>query len=238
MWARSVISAARRRAGPTPGRPMPASCAASKIAASPRSRADRPSPARSLRSCRSARRRRRPVLGGLAEEHRRRGGAHHPGAMRLVERLEQGQPVVGGLGRRRCRSRRCRRPESRPVRAPSGTRGRPRWLLDDDRDVTGAAPASRRTRRRWRAGRRCRWPDLGDVVAEVGQSERSEFLCGRTCRAAPAAAGTVRPAGRRPVGSPGWRGSTSCTTIARVTELRRRAARPAAARRARCRCAS
>ena len=34
---------------------------------------------------------------GLAEEHRRRGGAHHPGAVRLVERLQQRQPIVGGL---------------------------------------------------------------------------------------------------------------------------------------------
>ncbi len=29
------------------------------------------------------------IVGGLAEEHRRGGGAHDPGAMRLVERLQQ-----------------------------------------------------------------------------------------------------------------------------------------------------
>ncbi len=34
---------------------------------------------------------------GLAEEHRRRGGVDHPGAVRLVERLQQTQPVFGGL---------------------------------------------------------------------------------------------------------------------------------------------
>ena len=38
------------------------------------------------------------VFGGLAEEHRRRGGPHHAGAVRLVERLQQAQPVLGGLG--------------------------------------------------------------------------------------------------------------------------------------------
>ncbi len=32
-----------------------------------------------------------------AEEHRRRGGPHHPGTVRLVERLQQAQPVLGGV---------------------------------------------------------------------------------------------------------------------------------------------
>jgi len=35
---------------------------------------------------------------GFAEEHRRRGGMHHPGAVRLVERLQQTQPIFGGFG--------------------------------------------------------------------------------------------------------------------------------------------
>ena len=38
------------------------------------------------------------IVGRLAEEHRRRGGAHHAGTVRLVERLQQAQPVLGGVG--------------------------------------------------------------------------------------------------------------------------------------------
>ena len=38
------------------------------------------------------------VFGGVAEEHRGSGGADHTGPVRLVERLQHGQPVVARLG--------------------------------------------------------------------------------------------------------------------------------------------
>ena len=70
----------------------------------------------------------------VAEEHRRRGGANHPGSVRLIECLQQAQPVLGGV-----------RPEDVGVTGVDGRDARlaqravagagVHVLLDDHRDV-------------------------------------------------------------------------------------------------------
>ena len=105
--------------------------------------------------------------GGLPEEHRGRRGPHQPGAVRLLERLQQAQPVPGRLRGEDVEVAGVdRRDAGLGQRLATG----PRVLvgLDDHRDVTGPHRLARRTSRRRRAAGRCR--------------RRGRGRCGRAAR--------------------------------------------------------
>ena len=139
--------------------------------------------------------------------------------------------------RRRCRSRRCRPTGSRPGPARAGTPGRPCASRRSPRRRP-PAPACRRTWRRWRAGRRCRWRGPCRCAGGGRRSARSEFRCGRTssrCTTRSRNGSSLRCADQPAalVARPRRRARRS-----RGRRVRRRAARPATGRPARCRCAS
>ena len=238
MCARSVICRSPPCHDSTRS-PMPLSCAASKIAATPRSRAW-PAHSRSVSAT--------PVgqrvaaldkgLGGLAEEHRRRGGAHHARAVRLVERLQQAQPVLGGLGvehvgvagvhRRdagvgqRVGSRRGR---------PCGSRRSPRCRAASSGSPSNVAPLA--SSAPMSAARSC-----GMCVAQVVDRRCSGFRCGRTSPGC-----TTRSRNGSSRGAPASRRAVVLRLDLvhddpRVAELGAAAAPPAVGRPARRRCAS
>ena len=81
------------------------------------------------------------LFGGVPEEHRRRGRANHPGPVRLVERLQQGQPVVAGVGGEDVRVTGVDRRDAgvgQRLKAGPGVF----VLLHDHRDVTGFDPGA------------------------------------------------------------------------------------------------
>ena len=98
--------------------------------------------------------------GGLAEEHRGRRRAHQPGAVRLLERLEQAQPV---LRRLRGEDVEVAGVDGRDAGLGQRLATGPRVLvrLDDHRDVAGLHRRGRRTSRRRPAAGRCRRPGRG-----------------------------------------------------------------------------
>ncbi len=78
---------------------MPANCAASNTAAGPaQAELVGPIPQRGSHLVGQRVTTAREVAGRLTEEHRGGGGPHQPGAVRLVERIQQEQPFLGGIG--------------------------------------------------------------------------------------------------------------------------------------------
>ncbi|CEZ70333.1 Uncharacterised protein [Mycobacterium tuberculosis] len=73
---------------------------------------------------------------GLTEEHRARGGADQPAALRRVERLQQAQPVLGGLRGEHVGVTGVDRRDAR-LRQRIPARPRVFVMLDDHRDVCG-----------------------------------------------------------------------------------------------------
>ena len=152
------------------------------------------------------------VFGGLAEEHRRRGRAHHPGAVRLVERLQQGQPVVAGVGGEDVGVAGVdggdagvgQRARSTPGR-PCASRRSPRYRRP--------RPARRRRWPRWPAARRCRRPDPGRCRRAGRRSGSSWFRCGRTSPAVTTRSRNGSLCGAPASRLPWWWASTSCTTM-------------------------
>ena len=109
----------------------------------------------------------RKLFGGMAEEHRGGDGAHQSGAVRLVERLQQGQPVVAGIGGEdvgipRVDGRYSRLDQS--VEAGAGILA----LLDDHGDVPGPDPFAGEG---GRAGQQS-----GDVGGQVPADERTQVV--------------------------------------------------------------
>ena len=175
----------------------PPAWAASKIAATPRSRAwsahSRSVSATRSVSCVATRDQR---LGGLAEEHRRRRRPHHARAVRLLEGLQQRQPVGG---RRRGEDVGVAGVDGRDSDRRQGVAADPGVAvrLDDDRDVArGHRPAVVR-RPATRAAPRCR--RRGRLPHGHGGGPSGPFWCpaSRTCRGSPRAAGTGRCGARR-----------------------------------------
>ena len=75
------------------------------------------------------------ILGRLAEEHCRRGRAHHARTVRLVERLQQAQPVRGGVGVEDVGVAGVHRRDARLAQRPV-TRAGILVALHDHRDIT------------------------------------------------------------------------------------------------------
>ena len=106
-------------------------------------------------------------LGRLAEEHRRRRGPHHAGAVRLVERLQQRTASPRRPPSRRCRSRRCRPPGCRLAQRVVTGAG-VLVLLDDHRDVARLHPLAVEG---GAAGQQ-----VADVGGEVGGYVRAQIV--------------------------------------------------------------
>ena len=134
-------------------------------------------------------------FGGLAEEHRRRRRAHQPGAVRLVECLQQAQPVVG---RRRAEhvgvagvhggdARGGQRVEARAAVSVG---------LDDHRDVAGPQRPSQKVAPLDSSAAMSAARSLRNVRAQPVHRDDAILLGARTCPATPPAAGTARCAGR------------------------------------------
>ena len=219
---RGRSAAARRRARPAPAAAIPATCAASSTAATPRARsevgparaASRPirSVSASPPACEAGR--------GLADEHRGRRGPHQAGAVRLLERLEQAQPVVGGLrgedvgvaGVDRRDAGRGQRVADRPARrlcastitatSPART-GRPSYV---------APEASSRADVGGEVARRC-----GRAASSIGTVLRCRPTPNVSRRDDPQPE-RVRRTGRRPAGCPGGGPSTVADHDVRVPE--------------------
>ena len=201
--------------GQHPLGPCPATWAASSTAATPRSRAwsahsrsvsATPSVSSSPPSAR--------LGGGLAEEHRGRRGPDQPAAVRLLEGLEQAQPVVRG-----------RRGEDVGVAGVDGRDPGRRQRVAAGPRVAVAPRRSRRRRRRRPGGRRTSRPQASSALTSAARSRamcvadrRPSGWCG--CRVSPNCLPGHHPqperrrcAARRRAGVPGGGPSTSRTTM-------------------------
>ena len=155
------------------------------------------------------------------EERRERGGAHPAGPVRLLERLEQGQPLVAGrrgqqLGRRRrrppgCRARRARAGPAPPARA----------LADEDRDVARPRSVAVPGRVGGEQGGDVGGAVGGDVLAGVvGRGSVAAWPSRKPVARAPAGPGTAPACGAPTSRLPAWAAVDVAHDDPRVTERR------------------
>ncbi len=152
-------------------------------------------------------------LGGAAtDEAGQRGGAHPGAAVRLLEGLEQAQPLDGRRGGEDAAAAGDHRRHTLLDQRPLGG-GQVGVAVGDDRDVAGL---ERRGPRRWRprrAGGVRREPGRAPRGGAPGRPRARRPGRGPGSRGAPRAAATApRPGRPRAVAAGGGR-STGCTTI-------------------------
>ena len=141
------------------------------------------------------------------------GGAHPARAVGLLERLEQGQPLVAGRRREQLGAAADdgRDAAGGELRARTSSACGP--LADQDGDVSRPRSARRPRSRRRRAGSRCRRRSRRAMCRRASSARIRPRASLKPRALAPGAPGTAPGAARPPAGCPGGRRSTSRTTI-------------------------